>query len=490
MAVTVVAGVVVARTLSSSPPDPQLGADATTHEAALAPFDEDAAVARFAEALRYPTVSVPPPAERDTAAFLALHRHLDQSYPLVREHLTRERVGRPALSLLYTWEGTDPSRAPVVLMGHLDVVPVIPGTEDEWTHPPFSGTVADGAVWGRGAMDDKVSVLAVLQAVDLLLAMGHRPSRTIYLAFGHDEELGGADGASAIADLLESRGVRDFAMVLDEGPGVTEGLAPGIDVPVAMVGVAEKGYVSLELTVRGEGGHSSVPPSATAIGVLAEAISELEEHPFPANLDAGGLVMLEALAPHMAQRFRVALANRWLFDPLLERTLSAEPQTSALIRTTTAATMFTAGVKDNVLPIDASATVNFRILPGETVVSVIERVRRVIDDERVTVATANESGRDPSPFSDFRGPAFRALEASIRQVGPGPVLVAPVLLMGGTDATYYAARSPNVLRFLPVRMTDGDLVRVHGTDERLRVEDYLHSVRFFLQLVKNVDALP
>ncbi len=496
VSVLLVAAVVLVRASRlapvASPPGgegPASGADRGTDVAADLRFDEGAAVARFAEALRFPTVSYPAPAEPDTASFLALHGYLKSSFPRVHQHLRLERVGRPPLSLLYTWEGADRARAPVVLMGHQDVVPVTPGTEGDWTHPPFSGAVSDGYVWGRGAMDDKVSVLSILQAVDLLLGAGHRPTRTIYLAFGHDEELGGLNGAGAIAELLESRDVREYALVLDEGPGITDGLVPGIDLPVAAVGIAEKGYVSLRLTARVGGGHSSAPPAMTAIGILSDAVSELEAHPFPANLDAGGLLLAETLAPHMPLAGRLAFANRWLFDPVLERLLSRAPETSAMIRTTTAATMFSAGVKDNVLPVEAEAVVNFRILPGETVTSVIERVRAVIDD-RVAVSVWQESGRDPSPFSDVDGPAFRTLETTIRTAHQGPLLVAPMLLLGGTDAAHFAYRSANVFRFLPTRLQAGDLERIHGTDERLGVDDYLGSVRFFLQLVKDVDALP
>lgn len=452
--------------------------------------DEAAAADRFAAALRYRTISFPPPAEPDTAEFFGLHRYFEATYPLVHERLVRETVGEPALSLLYTWEGSDPSKSPVVLMGHQDVVPVIPGTEGDWDHPPFEGELAGGYVWGRGAMDDKASVLSILEAVELLLSQGHRPARTIYLAFGHDEELGGMNGARAIAELLESRGVGDYALVIDEGGAIADGLVPGIEGPVAIVGIGEKGYLSLELTARAEGGHSSTPPSTTAIGILAEAISELEESPFPADLDAGGLLMIETVAPHMPFAQRLLFANRWLFDPIIERFFSRSPETSAMIRTTTAATMISAGVKDNVLPIDANATVNFRILPGETVESVMARVRDVIDDDRIQIAEWEGSGRDPSPLSDPASAAFAVLERTILEINEDPVLVAPYLVMGGTDAKHFADASSNVFRFIPARFEDGDMGRVHGTNERLRIESYANSIRFFAQLVKNADALP
>ncbi len=454
------------------------------------PLDESAAAARFSAALQFRTISFPPPAEPDTAQFFALHRYLASTYPGVHEQLSLEGVGPHGLSMLYTWEGRDPDRTPVVLMGHQDVVPIIPGTEAEWTHPPFSGRIADGYVWGRGSMDDKSSVLAILEAVELLVAAGFQPERTYYLAFGHDEELGGTHGAAAIAALLESRGAGEFALVLDEGGAITEGLLPGVEGTTAIIGIGEKGYLSLDLVARAEGGHSSTPPATTAIGILANAIERLESNPFPADLDAGGLTLLEAVAPEMPFVQKLVFANRWLFDPLIKRLLNASPETSAMLRTTTAATMLSAGVKDNVLPIDAKATVNFRILPGETVESVTARVQAVIDDDRIEVTAWPESGRNPSAMSDPEGEAFEMLARTIRQTVPGDVLVAPYLVMGGTDAKYYSSRSTNVFRFLAAKMEEGDMVRVHGTNERLSVASFGNSIRFFVQLIRNTEELP
>ncbi len=451
--------------------------------------DADAAAERFASALRFRTISFAPPIEPDTAEFLGLHRYLESTYPRVHQHLAREGVGPQGLSLLYTWTGTSPDRTPVVLMGHQDVVPVIPGTLDDWEHPPFAGAIEDGFIWGRGALDDKSSVLAIFEAVEHLLDEGYTPERTFYLAFGHDEELGGAQGAAAIADLLQSRGVGDYALVLDEGGAITEGMVPGVDGATAIIGIGEKGYLSLDLTARASGGHSSTPPSTTAIGILARAIERLESDPFPANLDAGGLTLLDYIAPEMPLGQRIVFANRWLFDPLISRLLNATAQSDAMLRTTTAATMLSAGIKDNVLPIDAKATVNFRILPGETVESVTERVRSVIDDERIEIS-AWDSARDPSTLSDVDGEAFDVLAKTILQTVPGDVLVAPYLVMGGTDAKYYSGRSSNVFRFLPAKLGDGDMVRIHGTNERLSVESLAGSIRFFVQLIRNAESLP
>lgn len=457
--------------------------------ATLPPLDPNAAAERFAGALRFPTISHGSPQPHDTAAFQGLHRYLAATYPMTHEALTVEAAGEGGLSLLYTWEGRSADRLPVMLMGHLDVVPVVPGTERDWTHPPFAGRVAGGYVWGRGAMDDKSSVTAILEAVERMVRAGFQPERTVYLAFGHDEEVGGDEGAARIAELLESRGVSRYAMVLDEGGAMTANLVPGVEGVTAIVGVQEKGYASIDLIARADGGHSSTPPRTTAIGILAQAITRLEEDPFPVRMDGGGLTLLDYLAPEMPFGQRAPLTNRWLFDPLLARLLSASPETDAMLRTTTAATIARAGVKDNVLPVDATATVNFRIIPGETVESVIERVRTVVDDDRIELRL-RDGARDPSPRSDFEGPEFRMLAATIRSSADGPVHVAPYLVMGGTDAKHYADRSDAVFRFLAAQLEEGDLVRIHGTNERLSVRSLAQSIHFFERLIQSVQSLP
>jgi len=449
--------------------------------------DARAAAGRLARSLTFRTVSPPPPTPHDSAAFRALHDHFAETYPELHGALERETVS--GLSLLYTWEGADPQLPPVVLMGHLDVVPVTPGTEDAWTHPPFGGTIAGGYVWGRGAMDDKASVVSILEAVERLVAAGYRPPRTVYLAFGHDEELGGERGAARIAEHLASGGTDEFALVLDEGGALTEGMVPGVDAPTALIGIAEKGYVSLALNAHGDQGHSSAPPPSTSVGILARAIARLQDEPFPMRIDGPTRAMFENLAPEMSFLPRAAFANLWLLEPAVTRVLASRPMGAAFVRTTTAPTILDAGVKDNVLPPVATGVVNFRILPGETVETVRERVVRVIDDDRVDVEIY-DAARDPSPVSDTDSPAFRLLDRTLRQVVPGDELViAPYLVFGGTDATHYADRSRSVYRFLPVRVEAGDLGRVHGTDERISVEGFGMAVGYFYQLLRNLDDL-
>lgn len=450
-------------------------------------IDAGAAAQHLAGAIRFPTVSYEDAMRVDRGAFVRLHEYLEQCYPRIHARLTRETVN--GSSLLYTWAGRDTAASPVVLMGHLDVVPVVPGTERQWTHPPFAGDLADGFVWGRGALDDKSGVIAVLEAVETLLGEDFTPVRTVYLAFGHDEEVGGAEGAQRIAERLAARGVTSYALVLDEGGAIGQGLVPGVDRPTALIGVAEKGSVNLQLQVTGPGGHSSTPPSETNVGILARAVARLESSPFPARLDGAAREMFEYLAPEMGLGPRVAAANLWLFRPLIEKTMLARPQSAALLRTTTAPTMLSAGVKPNVLAPEATAVVNLRIKPGETVETVTARVREVIADDRVRVSRLGDSA-EPSPISDITGPAFRVVTKTLRQVMPGrDLLVAPMLLVGGTDARHYARRSRHVFRFLPVVVTPEDFARFHGTDERVAVDGLAASVKFFYQLVKNLGAL-
>jgi carboxypeptidase PM20D1 len=446
-------------------------------------LDADVAT-RLAAAIRFHTVSHQDPAAFDGAPFLAFHRYLAETFPGVHRTLAREVVA--GYSLLLTWQGQDRSLPPLLLLGHQDVVPVDPTTASAWTHPPFAGEIADGYVWGRGAMDDKASVLGLLEAVERLLAGGFRPRRTVYLAFGHDEEVGGARGALAIAALLGERRIAP-SFVLDEGLAVTEGIVTDVPAPVALIGIAEKGYLSVELTVQAEGGHSSTPPPETAVGILAAAIQRLERQQVPAAIAGPARRLFEFLGPEMGFTNRLALANLWLFAPVVTGRLAGSPATNALIRTTTAPTMLEGSVKENVLPARARAVVNFRILPGDSVAGVLAHVQTTVADARVLAAPLTVTLSEPSPESSVTSPGFLAIERTIRQVFPGSI-VAPSLVLGGTDARHYAKLSPDVYRFLPFHIRPDDIRRLHGIDERMAVDDYAAAVRFYAQLIRNADA--
>jgi len=441
----------------------------------------DSAAQRLSRALQIRTVSFTDYSLVDTTQFDQFVSFISQAFPLTHSRLKRKTVNR--YGLLFEWPGRNTQLKPVLLMGHYDVVPVIQGTQAMWKRPPFGGLVEGGYLYGRGSLDDKSTVMGLLEAVEYLLKSGFQPERSIYLAFGQDEEASGGRGARAMAQLLKKRGLQ-FEYIMDEG-GVlkTDGI-PGLSKTVALVGIAEKGYITLTLTARAKGGHSSMPPQQTSIGMIAEAVHKLESNPFPTRLDGGANFMFDFLGPEMPFGQRLAFANRWLLGPVIKQSLSGSNSGRAMMQTTTAPTIFQAGVKDNVLPIDATATINFRILPGETTESVMQRVREVIDNEAVTAAPLSSLNSNPSPVSDPDAPAFQVLHRTIKSVFPEAV-VAPYLVVGATDSRYYTELSPNVYRFSPTKVDEAAIQGVHGTNERLSVQNYGEMIRFYAALIRN-----
>jgi carboxypeptidase PM20D1 len=470
--VLIVAVVAVVRALRLRP-------EPTGSPGAMPPVDREKVAEILAAAVRCPTISHQDPARFDPRPFAELRAVLERSFPRLHSTLRRETVSEHGL--LYTWTGSELSLRPVLLMGHLDVVPVEPGTEGHWTHPPFSGAIADGFVWGRGTLDTKGSVVAILEAVEALLAEGFRPRRTVYLAFGHDEEVSGRWGAKAIAEILSSRGVK-LEWVLDEGGAIlARGALPGVAAPIALVGVAEKGYLTLHLTAEGPGGHSAMPPPDSSVPRLARAIQRLTNSPFPPQLREPTRGFLLAAARRMPFARRLLLANLWLTRPLVAWGMTRDPTTAALVRTTTAVTILQAGTKDNVVPQTASATVNLRLLPGETVDTALARVRRAVGP-RVRVAPASP-GWNPSPVSPTTTDAYRALSRVIQGLFPDSV-VAPSLVVGATDSRYYTPIAANTFRFVPISLTREDMSRIHGTNERISIEALATGVGFYVQLIR------
>ncbi|KQZ34671.1 M20 family peptidase [Duganella sp. Root1480D1] len=444
-------------------------------------IDETAAAQRLGEALRFVTISDYKDADANTAEFDKLHAHLQASFPRLHAALTRENVNGKAL--LYTWQGSDANAAPVMWMAHQDVVPIAPGTEKNWEQQPFAGVVKDGFIWGRGSWDDKGNLFAQMEAIEMLLAAGFQPRRTVYLAYGADEEVGGKRGAAKIAELLKSRNVK-LEYVLDEGLMIVHGMVPGLQPGAAMVGVAEKGYASYKLELETAPGHSSMPPQDTAIGMMSKALVALEAHPMPVRMAGLPQQSFEMMAPEMTGMNRVALSNFWLFKPMLERMLTKTPSVNALVRTSTALTIVNAGVKDNVLPGTASATVNFRLLPGDTLAGVEQHMHQVIGNDKIRITPEGDFNTEASRVARQDGAAFTAMNRTIRQVFPD-VVVAPGLMIGATDSRYFDSMSDSVLKFGPVRAKPEDLPRFHGTNERMSVKGYADMIRFYHQLLKN-----
>ena len=446
--------------------------------------DKKAAAEHLSEAVRARTITSPENPAQNADQFLLLQAMLQTSYPKAHALLKREVVG--GLSLLYTWPGSDAAALPILLMAHQDVVPIAPGTDKDWAAEPFSGAIKDGFIWGRGAWDDKGNLISQMEAVELLASAGFKPKRTIYLAYGADEEIGGLRGAKQIAALLKQRGVRlDF--VIDEGLLITDGVLPGLKQTAALVGMAEKGKVSLLLRVPSAPGHSSMPPptGTSAIAKMSTALKRIEEDPFPAKISGVAGEMFATLAPEMSGFSRVALSNLWLFGPMVQKQLEASASTNAMLRTTTALTMAHAGNKENVLPGVAEATINFRLLPGDSIASVVERVKKQVTEslgsdkfELSVLPASNEATRVASTASAPYG----ILNRTMREVFPD-TLVAPALYIAGSDSIHFVGLSDNVFRFSPVRAKSEDLSRFHGTNERMSVDNLADLVRFYHRLL-------
>ena len=442
--------------------------------------DAAPAVRRLAQAIRFQTTSHQDPSKFPRSEFEGFHTFLARSFPRMQSALKPQRVN--GYSLVYRWPGTDASAQPILVMAHQDVVPVDPASADKWLQPPFGGVVADGFIWGRGTLDDKGAVMALHEAAEALLAQGFRPQRTIYFAFGHDEEVGGREGSAKIAEWLSSQRIR-LESVLDEGQVVTQGIVPGFDKPVALIGIAEKGYLSLELLVEAEGGHSSMPPAHTAVGILSAAIARLEDNQFAATIPDPVRSQFAFLGPEQGWFRRVVFSNLWLFAPLVKSQMENAPSTGAMLRTTIAATMLEGSIKENVLPMRARGVVNLRLLPGMSSDQAIRRVIDVIGDPRVNIAATGTSRSEPSPVSSPDSDAFRKLHRAVKASFP-EAIVAPSLVLGATDIRHFIAISDNLFRFLPARLLRDDLKRYHGVNERISVDNYGEFVRFYMRYLR------
>lgn len=446
---------------------------------ALPEINLERAVTSLQEALRLETISYEEPHLWDFEPFARLHEILEQRFPLVHERLEKETVSD--YSLLYTWRGAAPEEKALILLAHQDVVAAPDAAI--WEHPPFSGAVADGFIWGRGTLDDKGSMIGILEAVETLLENGFVPERTVYLCFGHDEEVGGWNGAAKTAETLRDRGVT-AKMSLDEGMAVIDGALLGLDVPIAFISLTEKGYLSLELTARGNPGHASTPPRETTLGILSRAVTRLEENPMPASLPEPVRLMFRYLGPEMPFPANVVFANLWLTKPLVMRQLASARATDAAIRTTTAVTIMEGGIKDNVLPAEARAVVNFRPKPGKTIEQVIGRVRETINDDRIEVRPLRRPVESP-PMARTDGPAFAALQETIRQVF-SEAIVAPAMMLGGSDTHHYAEVAEDRYGFLPLDFSVEDLERIHGPNERISVEAFGRMIAFYMMFIEHV----
>lgn len=434
--------------------------------------------AHLSQAVQFQTVSKQNPADMDYAAFTAFIDWVAVTYPEVHAELELVRIND--LTLLYKWKGQNESLPPVLLSGHYDVVPVIPGTESDWAHAPYAGVVDETHIWGRGTLDDKSAVIGMLEALTVLVKQGFKPRRTIYVAATHDEEIGSVKGAGGIVDWMKANDVTPM-WSLDEGSFVLNGLIPGVSKPVASINVAEKGYLNLELKVASEGGHSSMPKGHTAVGILSTAIHNLQNSPLASSLDGLTGNMFDQLAPHMPFVQKLLFANKWLFSGLIEAKLSESAAGNAMLRTTIAPTMFSGSIKANILPINASAIVNFRLHPNDSVESVVEHVTLAINDERVSVSIMQ--GGSASQVSDHSHEGFQQIAAVAKHVH-GPVVVTPGLTIAATDSRRYEEIATENYRFNPMSIHPEDVKGFHGTNERLSIDNMVKATEFYIQLMK------
>lgn len=463
------------------------------------PVDLDGAAQRLSQAVQFKTISNQDRSNFDEAAFHNYHQFIKESYPLVHKTLKREVLGEPRqFSLLYTWEGKDPSLPPAVFMAHQDVVPIAEDSRDEWLVEPFSGDIKDGYIWGRGSLDDKNQIHAILEAAEMKIKEGFQPERTILFAFGHDEEVGGPEGAKHIADVVENR-YEKIAFVIDESAPLTPGIFPGIRENTALIGIAQKGFVSLELSTSGVGGHSSMPPEETHIGVLSKAIAKVEDAKFPYKIHDAIRYQYRFMGPELGEENQelykaVAFGSN---DEMTEmeakfiEVMSTNPVTRAMLHTTTAVTMFNAGVKDNVLPPGATAVVNFRPMPGDTPEVIIAHLKEVINDDRVSIRDISAS-TPATNVADPNGEGYKLLEKTIRQIWGNDLIVSPFFVVGGSDSKHFQARdfAPDVYTITAIQLENTkEFEGFHGVNERILVKEYGRSIGFFYTLMDNLENL-
>jgi carboxypeptidase PM20D1 len=439
-------------------------------------LDAGAAAGRLAELVGIPTISSREPAEVDSAAFETFRRRLVELYPHTHRVLDREVLGDGAL--LYRWSSGS-AEQPMVLMAHYDVVPV---AGQAWSREPFSGAIEDGVVHGRGAIDDKGALVAILEAVESLVAAGFTPARDVYLSFGNDEEVAGV-GAELAVDALTARGVRPWA-VLDEGGAVVSGVFPGVPGSTAVIGLAEKGLLDVELVTTDPGGHASAPVRGGAPARLARAILRIEDNPFPARLHDVVLGMVDALGRHAPTGYRAVFAHARYLRPALALVLSqASREANALVRTTVAITELEGSRARNVLATRARAHANIRIALGETVRSTVDRLHRVIDDPGVDLRVL--SGNDPSPVSRADNRAFALVSSAVRSVYPDAA-VAPYVMVQASDARHFSRVCDSVYRFMPFDLTKEELAALHAADERISVAALHRGAGFYRYLIRHL----
>ncbi len=432
-------------------------------------------VEKLAHIIEFRTVSGKP-GSFEMAPFVQLQDYLRKAFPAVHKNCKREIVSEG--SLLYTLPGSDPSLKPIMLTAHLDVVPAEDG--EQWPHHPFKGTIVNGRGWGRGSVDYKIGVAGMLQACEDILNEGFLPARSILLAFGHDEETGGMNGAAEIVRLLRKRDTQ-LSSVLDEGGYIYT--LPWLREDVAVIGIAEKGYLTLRLIARGEQGHASVPGIRTAVGALGECLSLLEKHQIPARLSEPVDRMFQA-TKHLFNDSLTEFAALSLADKT--RIIEKWSLGNAFIRTTTAPTMLQGSSRENVLPAEAIALVNFRPVPGDNSNDIVEHVKAIAFPLGIEV-DFEDTGHifEPSSEDSMETDDYRSICEAVEEIWPG-LTVVPGIFPAATDSRHYGRIADNVYRFVPAHLGESGLSVLHSEGESVSVEDYLDAVEFYTLYIRKM----
>jgi carboxypeptidase PM20D1 len=433
-------------------------------------------VHNLSKAISFKTISHEDYLLTDTSQFSQFHEFLDSTYPFILEYLEKEIHGNKAL--LYKWQGKNTNLKPLVLMAHQDVVPAV---EENWEKGPFSGEIDDRFIWGRGTLDDKSSLISIFEAVEKLLEEGFIPERTVYLAFGDDEEIGGK-GAIKLASILKNRGV-EAEMVIDEGMVITTGIVPMISKQVALIGTSEKGYLSVEITSKFEGGHAAMPQAETSISILSNALVKITDNQFTPQFTPPVEGFLSFIGPEIPWPERIVFANRWLLGGILKSIYTSSGPGNSLVRTTTAPTMLKAGIRDNVLPTEATAIINFRLLPGDSSEKVVAHLEKVMNDNRISVKVIGNM-KEPAKVSPIGCEAFNVLNKTIRETFNN-IYVAPTLMTASSDSYHYSEVSPHVYRFAPYQISQENIDLFHNDNERITIENYKAMINFYYRLIKN-----
>ncbi|MBQ3527679.1 MAG: M20/M25/M40 family metallo-hydrolase [Clostridia bacterium] len=458
---------VIIRTLAFKPKDtPEVSQEEVD-------FDRDRAINNLAELIKFKTVSYSDHSLEDDEEFAKLIAALPSLYPRVFDVCTFFMF--PDRGLLFKWEGKKHD-SPAVMMAHYDVVPV---NEEAWSKPAFEAIIEDGVMWGRGTLDTKVTFNAILSAANSLMEKGFVPENDIYFAFSGGEEVNGL-GAVHIVDYFEKNKIVP-GFVLDEGGAVVENVFPGVSVPCGLIGIAEKGMMNVEYKVKSQGGHASAPKPGTPLVALADAIKNIESHPFKFHITPPSAKLFDTLGRHSTFLYRMIFANTWLFSPVLDLICKKSGgELNALLRTTVAFTKAQGSSAENVIPPEATVVSNIRLNPRDNIDSALAYLKKVIANDRVELKLLG--GMDPSRISRTDCPEWTKIANAVSSTWDG-CLVSPYLMVQCSDSRHYGRISDKVYRFSAMDLTSEERATIHGNDERIRLETALRAVEFYVRLM-------